>query len=378
MKEDVIDDSLSGMGCLPIFRPDAVKSILDYQIDDSILEIKVIMQSEAARPDEHYGMVMSEDLKTYYRNEDHWVLAENGILFRKWFDKTESVTFLPVVGRVGLKKLFLILHPEAAESPVKGPVDCGFASHPSIKKTFNILKGKFYAFSMRCHLIELCRCCAICKQNNYVTRVKRDQHGMTKSLQSYERLEMDFCGPLSGGQGYILLFIDCCTNFIWAYHSANCRDESIMKGFQQLRVANCGLPASVVCDNAVLRRSKATFAFLKLHGCEVLHGQPFVSRGQGRAERGIPSLTRKLMKLSASMKIPIKNLVSQACINHNLSESDVLGGRCPADLHYSRSRSLFVNFLSPCPVWRRVDRRSLFMRRKWPSPDWKEAREGNP
>jgi hypothetical protein len=74
------------------------------------------------------------------------------------------------------------------------------------------------------------------------------------------------------------------------------------------------------------------------------------SRCLSRVERSNASLIRKFVKLLASLKLPIKAVLSQAVINHNLQPSKSLGGHCPAELHYTRPRSILAHIFKPIPT----------------------------
>jgi hypothetical protein len=169
----------------------------------------------------HVGMILGENMKTYFRNEDCWKMSKSGILFRKWIWKTGVCQYLPVVGQAGLEELFFKLHQKASEKPIKSPIDVGFASHPSGKVTFEILKKQVYAFHLRRNLAQLKKTCAICTLKNYTTNVQSRDEGMSKALQGFETIETDFIGPLGAEKSYVLVFVDAVTNMIWAYHSQN-------------------------------------------------------------------------------------------------------------------------------------------------------------
>jgi hypothetical protein len=101
---------------------------------------------------------------------------------------------------------------------------------------------------------------------------------------------------------------------------------------------------------AILVPSKEAYGYLEAHGVQILHGMASDSRCLSRVERSNASLMRKVVKLSASLKLPIKAVLSQAVINHNLQPSDVLGGHWPAEMYYTRPRGLLASIFRPIPT----------------------------
>jgi hypothetical protein len=75
---------------------------------------------------------------------------------------------------------------------------------------------------------------------------------------------------------------------------------------------------------------QCAYGYLESHGYQIPHGMASDSRCFSRVERSNASLMRKVVKLSASLKLPIKAVLSQAVSNHNLQPSEALGGHCPA------------------------------------------------
>jgi hypothetical protein len=110
---------------------------------------------------------------------------------------------------------------------------------------------------------------------------------MSKALQGFETIETDFVGPIGAGNSFFLVFVDAATGMIWAYHSMNNRDESVLQGLQKLRDANNGLSSRIICDNAILVPTKEGYKYLEAHGVQVLHGMALDSRCLSRVERSI-------------------------------------------------------------------------------------------
>jgi hypothetical protein len=163
-----------------MYTPQQEKEFLRLENDEDLKKIKRYINGTLSRPEAHVGMILGENMKTYFRNEDCWKLSKSGVLFRKWIWKTGVIKFFSVVERAGWKELFLKLHPKASEKPLKGPIDIGVASHPSSNATFQILNKQVYAFHLRRSLAQHKKTCAICTLKNFTTSVQSRDEGMSK------------------------------------------------------------------------------------------------------------------------------------------------------------------------------------------------------
>jgi hypothetical protein len=88
---------------------------------------------------------------------------------------------------------------------------------------------------------------------------------MSKALQGFKTIEADYVGPIGAEKCFVLVFVDAATGMIWAYHSMNNRDESVLQGLQKLRDANNGLPSRIICHNAILVPTKKAYRYLEVY-----------------------------------------------------------------------------------------------------------------
>ena len=156
--------------------------------------------------------------------------------------------------------------------------------HPGMRRMHHFVKVKNLPYSMEDvrKMISRCKVCAELKPNFY----KPPVCNLIKATQPFERLNIDFKGPLpsSNKSCYILTVIDEYSRFPFAFPCADMRSSTVIRCLSQLFTI-FGLPAYIHSDRGASFLSSDLTGFLNSKGVATSRTTPYNPKGNAQCER---------------------------------------------------------------------------------------------
>jgi hypothetical protein len=156
--------------------------------------------------------------------------------------------------------------------------------HPGIIRLSHFVRNRNLPYSMediKC-VISQCRACSELKPRFF----KPQNPPLIKATQPFERLSMDFKGPLPSASRnkYILTIVDEYSRFPFAYACPNMESSTVIKCLTQL-FSIFGMPNYIHNDRGPSLVSVETEQFLLKHGIAFSRPTAYNPRGNGQCER---------------------------------------------------------------------------------------------
>lgn len=156
--------------------------------------------------------------------------------------------------------------------------------HPGLTRLAHFVKMKNLPHSIDDirNVISKCSVCAEMKPSFYKPPVSH----LIKATQPFERLSVDFKGPLptSGGYLYLLTIVDEFSRFPFAFPCSDISSSTVIKCFNQL-FAIFGMPAYIHSDRGTSFMSKELADFLTSKGIATSRTTPYNPQCNGQTER---------------------------------------------------------------------------------------------
>ena len=156
--------------------------------------------------------------------------------------------------------------------------------HPGIIRMLHFVKSRNLPFSTDDvkRTISTCQACAQIKPQFYTNQ----QNTLIKATQPFERLSMDFKGPIPSVtvNKYILTVIDEFSRFPFAFACPDTSTKTVINCLTQL-FCIFGMPAFVHSDRGASFMSEELKNFLHQKGVATSRSTPYNPRGNGQVER---------------------------------------------------------------------------------------------
>ena len=156
--------------------------------------------------------------------------------------------------------------------------------HPGVTRMIHFVKTKSLLYSVEDvrKMIAACRVCPEVKPRFH----KPPGVPLTKATQPFERLSLDFKGPLSSSSKnkYIFMVIDEFSRFPFAFPCANMESKTVIQCLTQ-HFSLFGMCSCIHSDNAASFTSREFLDFLHKFGTSVSRTSVYNPRGNGQTER---------------------------------------------------------------------------------------------
>ena len=177
--------------------------------------------------------------------------------------------------------------------------------HPGVARMYHFVRAKNLPFSVEDIRIvtKSCNTCAHIKPQFY-----KGCGNLIKATQPFERLSLDFKGPLPSNSKnrYLLTVVDEFSRFPFAFPckdvSANTVNKSLMHLFSIF-----GMPGFIHSDRGTAFMSKEVKDFLHKKGVATSRTTPYNPQGNGQVERLNGTLWRTIQLCLKSQGLPINN-----------------------------------------------------------------------
>ena len=358
--DGVTDDVLSTQE-YPLFSQETKDFILRMQTDDFITEMISYVSGAAELPTKQAALILPARMKSFLRHFKLFHVTPQGVLLRQWTTPEGQVRWLLVVSDEELQNLIEKAHefaPATLEPAAGGRrrKDVGQretrAVHSGVNRTQSTIGRHYYHHALRSTISNYIKECAVCILVNH-PRGKRDDQGLQTPTTPGISIAVDFCGPWNSETTYKYLFcaVDLASRYAFVYPTKSTKDTDAMESLLKIRAEWNGLPRRLHCDSAICQSRSISTRLMETLGVEITHSLPHTSTCQAKVERFIGTISRTILKLkTASPSTPFETLVGEARLSYNNTSTDLLGGRCPSDLHFFRSNANLVDVDGTMPL----------------------------
>ena len=179
--------------------------------------------------------------------------------------------------------------------------------HPGIKRMIHFVRVRNLPFSVDDvrRMTASCDICAKVKPRFH----KPDDCHLIKATSPFERLSIDFKGPLplsSSSSTYLLTVIDEFSRFPFAFPCRNMSSSTVIKCLTHL-FSIFGLPAYVHSDRGTSFISSELKNFLLSHGVNTSRTTPYNPRGNSQCERYNGIIWNTILLALESRQLPISS-----------------------------------------------------------------------
>lgn len=154
--------------------------------------------------------------------------------------------------------------------------------HPGITRMAHFVRTKNLPYSID----DVKRVTSQCKECSMVKPqfVRKNDSVLIKSTQPFERLNVDFKGPIPSSKKYMLTIVDEYTRFPFAFACADQTAQTIIHCFIQIFMI-FGMPAFIHSDQGSSFLSQELRDFLHSRGVATSNTTPYNPRGNGQCEK---------------------------------------------------------------------------------------------
>jgi len=164
--------------------------------------------------------------------------------------------------------------------------------HPGETRLYHYTRSMNLAYSLEeiRKVVSSCRICAEIKP-----RFFRHQGHLIKATQPFERLNMDFKGPLPSNtrHKYLLVIVDEFSRFPFAYPCRDLSSQSVIVSLKNL-FSLFGTPGYIHSDRGTSFMSRELKEFLNSCGVASSRTTPYNPQGNGQAERYVGTIWKTI------------------------------------------------------------------------------------
>nr|XP_026689430.1 uncharacterized protein zf(cchc)-8 isoform X4 [Ciona intestinalis] len=154
--------------------------------------------------------------------------------------------------------------------------------HPGFARFYHFIKGRNLPFTSE-ETKQVCRSCQTCAEVK--PRFYKPQEGtLVKSIQPWERLSIDFKGPVRGRNPYLLIVVDEYSRYPFVFPCKSLSSTVVIECLSQL-FCLFGFPAYIHSDRGASFVSKETKEFLFKRNIATSTSTPYHPKGNSQCER---------------------------------------------------------------------------------------------
>ena len=216
-----------------------------------------------------------------------------------------------------------------------------YLGHPGVTRLYHFTRSKNLPYSIS-EIRSVCSQCKICAELK-PQFFKKDSESLIKATQPWDRLSLDFKGPVKSSyqRPYLLVVVDEFSRFPFVFPCKDTSAQTVIRCLNQL-FSIFGLPAYIHSDRGSAFMSQALKQYLVNKGVATSKSTPYHPQGNSQCERTNQTVWK-------TIKLLLKN--------NNLSEErweTVL----PSALHAIRSLLCTATNQTPHERFFRFQRRS--------------------
>ena len=251
--------------------------IIKATAEDPVLKV-LIKWSGNPRPDPSVVAQASNELKFYFRVWNSWKVDEKGLVWYKWYNKTEETyTWKLIVPQAFRGMIMRLLH------------DIPSAGHLGEKRTISSLR-QAPIYWMNCYQdIRLyCRTCESCFRSKYRSKAFRRPMQSFTAGEPMERMAIDvageFCESRSGNK-WILVCMDYFTKYVTIMPIPNHQAKTLAKHLVKEVFCKIGIPLRLHSDQGTDFLSHLFMEVCQVFQIHKTRTSPWRPQSDGMVER---------------------------------------------------------------------------------------------
>ena len=154
--------------------------------------------------------------------------------------------------------------------------------HPGVTRLSHFIRSKNLPFSVE-DVKRICASCRVCAELKPQFFDKPTEN-LIKSMRLWERISIDFKGPMQSKKPYVLFIVDEFSRFPFAFPCKNMKTETVIKCMSTL-FCLFGQPLYVHSDRGASFLSKEFKRFLMERGIASSKSTPYHPTGNSQCER---------------------------------------------------------------------------------------------
>ena len=249
-----------------------LSTLTDEDPDLSVIK-QLIVNKQAPSPNKPRSL----DLNTYLRLLPS-LTVKNGIVYLKINDTTRA----------------------CAPRQLWQPLTChahDFMGHFALDKTLSTLKERFFFPGMRAYVHAYIRCCPNCQIKQHLARPQRHTFRPVLSGYPFQRINIDFVGPLpaTATQKKYIFTIKCnFTRWLEAYPTTNCQASTAANLLLNDFFPRFGYPEQIHCDNGTHFTADSFSKLANTFNISVTHTPPYHAQSNPveRAHKDLGNMLR--------------------------------------------------------------------------------------
>ena len=237
--------------------------------------------------------------KNYKANEDR-IILKYGLLFRKYFGETGTVTYYQIlIAKQLVKEVLRSLHGE-------------FGKHPGTFKTKSAYREKYYLPKMAQLIREWVMSCEQCFRESRIDRslTRLPLQNPNEHITAPEdAMQIDLVPelPPSGGYENIVTAMDVFSRYLFAYPTSNQDAKTIAKILINIMTKHAYLPTTLISDKGTAFISNVIKEVTGVLGITLKHATTQEHRSDSPFSLTSPRLLAGLLAVQSGTKTHILN-----------------------------------------------------------------------
>lgn len=212
------------------------------------------------------------------------------------------------------------------------------AAHFGISRMKSLARTYCWWSGMDSEIENLAKNCESCQLNKH-NPPKVETHLWQPAKAAFERLHLDFAGPLHDGS-YFLIIVDAFSKWIEVEVMRSITSSATIEKMQRF-FSTYGIPLYVVTDNGSQFTSEEFSKFLLDNGIFHKRSAPYHPATNGQAERSIQTIKQKIKAIKYRNVFELEKCIRKILMQYRITKHATTG-KSPADLVFNRPmRSLF-------------------------------------
>ena len=174
--------------------------------------------------------------------------------------------------------------------------------HPGVRRLLHFMRIKHLPFSTE-EVERTCSRCRICAKLKPRFHTGTQNNQLIKAVLPWQRISIDFKGPVSGKRRFLLIVVDEYSRFPFVFPCANMTSETVMNCLTSL-FCLVGLPEYVHSDRSMSFLSRGLNDFLLKKGIATSKTTPYHPTGNSQCERINQTVWKTIKLLLAERSLP--------------------------------------------------------------------------
>lgn len=215
-------------------------------------------------------------------------------------------------------------------------------SHTGIVKSKTLVRSFFWWPGIDKDIVEYVNACQVCKSNQIMPHKVAPMSWPTQKCP-YERIHIDFCGPIKG-KSYLII-IDAYSKWLDVMSTTSIDTDNVIKMLKS-NFLNFGIPKALVSDNGRSFISKEFEKFCIEFGIKHITSPPFHPSSNGQAENSVKTFKKAIYKINEEKKIDVTEQIQKMLYMYRITPHCTTN-KSPYEMMFNRKPKSRWDLLKP-------------------------------